>query len=182
MAFYNIRLAVYKRLLKRKWAAAGIVHQSVLLRNAEKIGILFDASDSSNFVAIQHFSDALKKEGKRVDVLGYIDAKHTIDLINHPHFNRKSLSFFFQPRGNEVDYFLEKEFDILLYVHPRFNPALFYLSLLSKARMRVGPLLNEFPLAKEAFEFMINLGQEKPDIRNLLDTYSKYLKMMDGNG
>ncbi len=182
MAFNNIRLAVYKRLLKRKLAAAGSVHQSVLLRNAQNIGILFDASDSSNFVAIQHFSDALKKEGKRVDVLGYIDAKHTIDLINHPHFNRKSLSFFFQPRGNEVDYFLEKEFDILLYVHPHFSPALFYLSLLSKARMRVGPLLNEFPMAREAFEFMINLGQEKPDIRILLDTYSKYLKMMDGNG
>ena len=182
MAFYNIRLAVYKRLLKRKWAAAGNVHHSVLLRNAEKIGILFEASDSSNFVAIQHFSDALKKDGKRVDVLGYIDAKHTIDLINHPHFNRKSVGFFFRPHGNEVDFFLGKDFDILLYVHPLFNPALFYLSLMSKARMRVGPLLNDFPLAKEAFEFMINLGEGNTDVRSLLETYSKYLKMMEGNG
>jgi|GEM_PF-827712 len=182
MAFYNIRLAIYKRLLKKKWAAAGNVHRSVLLRNAQSIGILFDASDSSNFVAIQSFSDTLKKEGKKVDVLGYIDAKHTIDLINHPHFNRRSVGFFFQPRGNEVDYFLKKKFDILLYVHPLFNPALFYLSLLSKAHMRVGPLLNDFPMAKEGFEFMINLGEKNTDIRNLLDTYSKYLKMMEGNG
>ncbi len=181
-AFQKIRTAIYKKILKRRLKTENHPHHSVLLRDAKRIGVLFDATDSSNFVAIKHMSDQWKKAGKRVDFLGFIDAKHTIDLINHPHINRSNLSFFYIPKGNEVDFFLNTPFDILLYAHNSFSPPLFYLSLFSKARMRVGPLLNEFPVAKEAFEFMINLGPDKPETQELLAIYSKYLKMMEPHG
>lgn len=181
MAFYRQRMAVYWRLLKRKQSSQNISHHSTTLEQATQIGILFKGNDPSHYVQIRNMIAPLQEEGKRVDVFAFIDGVETEEMVSHAHFNRKNVNFFYIPKGNEVSYFIQKKFDILLYAHQSFSPELVYIATLSNAKMRVGPYFDEIPDGIDTFDLLIKLEKE-PSMNELLETYFKYLKMIKANG
>lgn len=180
MALKHQRLALYWRKLRKKQQALNLAHASVTLDKAKRIGVLFKGDDPSHYVEVQHFMQPFKDEGKTAESFGYIDAKQTEELVNHPYFNKKNVNFLFMPVGNEVSYFLNKEFDILIYAHPDFCAPLFYLAALSKAKMRVGPILENIPEQVESFDLFLKFDKSN-SISEMLELYLKYLKMIRSN-
>jgi hypothetical protein len=178
MAFDRQRLAIYWRKLRNKQAAQHVQHTSVSLDRVKRIAVLFKGDDPSHYVQVQHFLQPFRDEGKTAEAFGYIDAKDTEDLVNHAYFNRKNVNFFFIPGGNEVSYFLQKEFDLLIYAHPHFCAPLYYVAALSKAKMRVGPFLDNVPTSVGSFDLFLKLDKDSSSMEGMLEMYLKYLKMI----
>lgn len=105
---------------------------------AERIGILFNASDKSEYPIVNRYIKQLIDKGIRVSALGYFE-----DKLEHPdfsfnYFNKKNVSLTFQPKGEMIDNFINTRFDILFNLYLEDNLMLSYISALSKANMRIG--------------------------------------------
>ncbi len=150
--FYQTRLKWHRRLLKKQLQRLqGPPRKRVNLQKAHAIGILFDATDLENRQTVLQYADKLKKQGKRVRLLGYFDDDTKNENFTFRHFNRHQFDFFLRPKAQTVQEFMDQNFDILMTLDP--EPQLFaeYISTLSKAPLRVGPSTENI----YAFDLMI---------------------------
>ena len=112
---------------------------STNLEEAHTIGILFNASDESQKRVILQYVDTLKKQGKKVELLGFYNTKKEIEPEGFPFFNRKNIDWFNRPNGETVEAFMKKPFDLLFNLSGTTTPPFDYIMGLSKASFRVGP-------------------------------------------
>jgi len=138
--FYQTRLKWHRRLLRKQLQRLqGPPRKRVNLQKAHAIGILFDATDLENRQTVLQYAEKLKKQGKRVRLLGYFDDDTKNENFTFRHFNRHQFDLFLRPKAQTVQEFMDQNFDILMTLDPQ--PRLFaeYISTLSRAPLRVGP-------------------------------------------
>jgi hypothetical protein len=121
-----------------------------------RIGIFFDATELSPREAVLEYAADLKKQGKKIRLLGFFDSKLENPNYTFPHFNRKNLDWAFRPKKKEVDQFLEKDFDLLLIAFPQSTFVSEYIGALTQAHLRVGPVTEH----TYAYDLMIDGGPE----------------------
>src|SRR5438045_5984489 len=100
------------------------------LADAADIGILFDASDPDKVSLVNNFADSLKKQKKRIVMLGYYDTPKRAINFNFSYFNRKDINWFLEPRGDTVKDFISKKFDVLINAYLDESLTLEYVSAL----------------------------------------------------
>lgn len=179
MLLKPIRLWLHRWRLKKRLAEHEVDHESVSLEKAQHIGILFNATDPARNVAIQHFASKYKQIDKRVEVLGFIDGSHPEEALPFPHFSRKGISWLYIPKDPAVEHFMNQRFDILLNAYTDDFPVFDYITILSKAKMRMG-LYN--PDKTECYDVMVDSREEEPALPDLLNTFERYLKMIKTHG
>lgn len=167
--------------MRRKLKSLRNPHFSVPLENATKIGVLFDASDPSHYVSINHYVSEFKNDGKRVELLGYIPSKHIEGSVSFRYFTKKEVSYFLIPKGNTIEYFITRDFDILLNIFGNQNPILEYISAFSKAKMRIGL----FGKGKtDLYDLMVDIKEmetEEIPVDGIIKHFDHYLKMIKEN-
>ena len=88
------------------------------LDTAHFIGIVYNATNPDDFKLLKKFVKYLKKIGKRVVALGYIDDKdpknHLNTRLEFRFFTKKELNWVSKPEGLEAKNFLDEHFDVLL--------------------------------------------------------------------
>lgn len=148
--------------------------KTINLADSSEIGILFDATDPDKVSLINQFADSLKKEKKHVVLLGYYDQPKRAINFNFSYFNRKNLNWHLQPKGDIVDEFLNRKFDILINAYTAENLPLEYVSAMSQAAFRMGAYNKD---KTYAYDFMVDMKGEN-DLRWLLNQYRHYLQML----
>lgn len=160
--------------LKKELKAHHVERKATSLDKANEIGILFDASDPDKVAAINHFADGLKRDKKRIVMLGFYNTPKNAINFNFSYFNQKNLNWILEPHGNTVEEFIAKKFDILINAYFSENLPLEYVSALSQASFRIGSFTKE---KTYAYDFMVDMKDER-DLQLLMKQYRHYLEML----
>ena len=152
--------------------------QFVKLGDAKTIGIVFEATQSSDFDGVKKFIQQIKDMGKNVHAIGFVDEKITpnfsyiktdIDL-----FNKKDLDFFHQLKNPYIKTFCEEEKDILIEINLGSKTPLRYIAATSKAKCKVGLHL---PQNEMMHDILIAISPEQ-GIDFYLQQVIKYLNVV----
>jgi len=150
-----------------------VPHQSFDIKNAGMIGILFEGTEMNDCKVVVDYAKSLKKEGKNVKLLAYLDSKQELDNFEFPHFEKKDLDWALRPRCEAVKSFLQQPFDILINLPKHENIPLEYIAALSNAKFRVGPLTDN----TSCYELMIEATGAK-DLKAFLNQVTFFLRQM----
>ena len=86
------------------------------------------------------YTKELRNKLKRVKLLGFFDNKINDPNFTFHYFNRKNIDWAQRPGGEFVQEFIETEFDWMFNLATKPTPQFEYISALSRARLRVGPI------------------------------------------
>lgn len=134
----KLKLRWHEFVLRKRIKRKHINHHSINIAQAKKIGILFDATQDENSIFVDNYARILRKKGKTVECLAYIDDSEEHEEVQYGHFNRKDLSWYLHPKNETANQFINTQFDILLCLFTKPVLPLEYISALSSANFRVG--------------------------------------------
>lgn len=172
----NIKNYLGNFVLKSMMKAKKSKNQFVPFDIANDIGILYNADDIQNENKVQQFATDLRNEGKKVVLMGFINAKELpakrIPQINNDYYWKGKLTFFNLPDTNKIGPFPNISFDILFNIYHDETISLQGLSVMSKAKYQLGAQMN---LATQIFDMTIDTGSNK-DVYYLAKQMEFYLK------
>jgi hypothetical protein len=155
----------YINTASRKVAACNI-------KDAESIGILFNATDQVSFEIVKELVKDLTTKKNSIDVLGFVDSKQLIDHYLYrkgfDFFTRKQLNWYYKPEAENVKIFIEKPFDLLINLSLDEPYPILYILASSMAKFKAGIFIE----GQEYLDFMIDIRKEKmamEDLRHEID-------------
>lgn len=166
--FYNSTLNKHAKFL------SNYGRKVINLTNAKSIGLLYNASNSDNVVAVTKFVELLKNNELEITSLAYLNENIKEDnRINY--FNKTNINWYEIPFGEKIDNFQKRKFDILICATTQECLPLEYLSATSKASYRVGFYQKD---KTEIYDFMINVNQQT-DLNYFFKQVYNYLKNIE---
>ncbi|MCU0442120.1 MAG: hypothetical protein MUE96_06955 [Bacteroidia bacterium] len=165
--------------LAREVKTKRIKRKLIPFSQVEHIGIVYNAALKDDELLVSKYAQALRNEGKRVFMLGYVDLKqlpHTKKfMLNSEFFWREKLNGINLPIKGKIGQFLELEFDVLMSIYREPLLPMQAVAAYSNAKYRVGPHL-EYGL--DFFDLMVDTGTEKglPFLIEQLDFYLRNIK------
>lgn len=170
----KVKSHFFETHLKQKLSQTKASRTSVEFEMAESIGILFDATEPSNRNKVIAYAQKLIKNGKKVNLLGFVNNKQKELSFSFKYFTLNEVNWKMIPQGNDVNQFINKKFNILISlcfgkIHP-----IEYISALSKANLRVGPF-SENP---NCYDLMIDTPPSK-GIDHLIKQVDFYLNRIN---
>ena len=155
--FSKFRTKTGKAVL-RKLQAKRVRRRKVFnFKTAQKIGIVFDATNPNHFNAVYGFYKELLGERKEVFMLGFVDSNEVPEKYlfkkNLFIFTRKDVNWVYKPKNTDAIRFINKEFDILIDLTLEYYFILDYIISLSLARFKVGRFHDE----RADYDMMIHM-------------------------
>jgi hypothetical protein len=147
------------------------------LDNAQKIGILFDATENSNFETVKQLVKQFSGQKVEVKALGYTHrnkkndqyiGNQQIDFIS-----RKDFNWFYQPNDPVIQQFIDTTFDVLLVLTAFDYFPVKYISQLSKSKFKTG----KSGTCDNQFELIMELN-DKCSFQELSNQTVRYLQMI----
>ena len=153
--FSRFRTSTGKAVL-RKLHAKRVRRKKVFnFKTAQKIGIVFDATNPNHFNAVYGFYKDLLADRKEVFMLGFVDGTEIPEKYlfkkNLYIFTRKDVNWVYKPKNTDAIRFINKEFDILIDLTLEYYFLLDYILTLSLARFKVGRFHDE----RKCYDMMI---------------------------
>ena len=137
------------------------------IKDAETIGILFNATHQVSFEIVKELVKNLGTKHNTIDVLGYVDSKQLIDHYLYrkgfDFFTRKQLNWYFKPETENVKAFINKPFDLLINLSLDEPYPILYILASSMAKFKAGLYVK----GQEYLDFMIDISKEKEAMENL---------------
>jgi hypothetical protein len=137
------------------------------IKDAETIGILFNATHQVSFEIVKELVKNLGTKHNSIDVLGYVDSKQLIDHYLYrkgfDFFTRKQLNWFFKPETENVKAFINKPFDLLINLSLDEPYPILYILASSVAKFKAGLFVE----GQDYLDFMIDISKEKEAMENL---------------
>lgn len=172
--FGNFKLQKELKGLKRE-------HRFLNLKDAKRIGILFDGSEEGLLKEIDYFIKSFEKNNKNITALGYWDKKEIKDnpirKFGYDYFTRSDVNWFLIPNHTIVKEFIYSDFDILINVNTENSFPLQYVAAMSKATMRVGKY---FADSSHYYDLMIYQKSPTNNLKNYFEQVNHYLNIING--
>ncbi len=153
----KIRFYFFETHLNQKLSQININRTSVEFDIAKSIGILFDATDPSSRNKVTAYAQSLIKNGKNVSLLGFVKNKQKDLSFSFKYFTLNEVNWRMIPQSAEINQFMNKKFNILINLYLGKNYPIEFISALSKANLRVGPLSDN----SNCFDLMIDIPDSK---------------------
>ncbi|MEM8906279.1 MAG: hypothetical protein AAGD05_00420 [Bacteroidota bacterium] len=150
--------------------------QSISFAEAQLIGILFEATAPAERKIALDYAETLKQKGKTVKLLAFLDEAEQQANFTFKHFSRKELDWLLRPKATQVDEFINTPFDYLINLYQSRKKPLEFISVLSKAHLRVGT----YPAEKDCFDLMIETRAEH-NLPHFVKQLDYFLKKMNSN-
>ncbi len=177
--FRKPRLAWAKGLVRRRLRKTYRNKKFNNLRNAHKIGIVWDGSNLESFRDLTAFFQLMTGKGIQVDILCYYPGTVLPDeytaLRHLSCFKRSDLSFFYLPKSEEISDFISTPYEILIDINFNNRFPLYYITALSKAEFKIG---KGGSIKQEALDMSIELD-DKNNISFYLEQVQHYLEMIN---
>jgi hypothetical protein len=147
------------------------------LDGAKTVGILFTADNAVSYDRVILFVNELtEKRNIKVLSIGYVENKKDIDQFPEQtgfrFFSAKQCNWYGRPKDHSVDYFIEKDFDILLDLNLNDTIAIDFVVGMSKAKYKVGRLKP----STRMYDMMIDVNKNNT-LDNLISQIELYLSM-----
>lgn len=173
-------LEKFKRFLYRKklrFDAKAVMdspREMINIKHAEKIGILFNATNAEDIITVTKFAESLSHITKEIGILGFQDNKEK-ELTDQRFINKLDVNWFYIPNSDKIDGFHAKKFDILICAFVEECLQLEYIAATSSAKFRVGAFSDE---TSGYFELMINTNQNQ-SLKYLLNQINHFLNVIN---
>lgn len=173
----DIRYKFYDYHLKKKLVSVADRRQSkpMNFRQADTIGILFDATKPASRVFINEYRELLINKDKQVSILGYFDDRQDHQNVIFKYFNKKDLNWYWHPTSNTAKEFAARQFDILIGLHLNPCPPLEYVAALSQAHIRVG---RYHPNREHCYDLMIDVADDY-NLKAFSEQLEEFLKRVN---
>lgn len=123
------------------------------LEEARTIAILFDATDVDKRKHILTYADKLRKQGKQVSVLGFISTVDKEATFSFNFFTLRNIDWVQRPKGEQVEQWRKREYDVLICLFPETNRFTEYLALHGRAGLKIGPVATN----KACYDLMLDM-------------------------
>jgi len=133
-----------------------ITRYPVSFEQARTVGLLFDATDLLNRNVVRQYAEELKNKGKEVTLFAFLQENEKNSNFAFKHFTKKDLNWFQYPNEEAINGFINQPFDFLINLYLDQQPALEYVSGLSKAHLRVGPYSEKL----HCYDLMIDTARQ----------------------
>lgn len=144
------------------------------------VALLFNATNQQDFDLVKRYVHYLKEEKKKVKAIGYFDAsklpEFSYSRVEYAFFDNRDLNWHLKPLGNEIDDFINKEFDLLIDLNIFNDFPLYYIAVLSKAKFKIG----RYKEKTNAYDLMIEFPGDK-GIKYFLRNIDHYLLQINQN-
>jgi len=173
----NIFQKISYYLLERK-ALKIVRNVSVCnFKKAKSALILIDGLAKDNSNVINQFLIFLKENSIEYSQIVYFNNKEIVDgdKGNGEYlFSKKNLNWLGNPKHQEINLLLQKEYDLLLDFSIKKYFFFKYIAILSRAKFKIG-LFSE---SHQYYDFMINLG-EKVNLKSFIGDVKHYLSNLN---
>lgn len=164
--------------IKKELSKLDQTHEAVGFDEAKKIGILYDATDASNFEIVKAYVKNVRSRQKEILALGFVDRKvlpsNQYAQYGLDFFTRKHLDWQMIPHHKIVTNFMAEKFDILINLTSNACFPLRYIAALSHARFRVGQFDRKNMMC---YEMMIDTKGEN-GIKLFIEEVENYLRQI----
>ena len=112
------------------------------LSGANRITLLFDATDPKDIIKIKELVKLLSPGKELVSAMGFVNEKDKsfehMSTLHFDFFSNEDLNWYGKPQGMIIDNFLKEEYDILIDLTLREFYPLTYMAVASPAKFKVG--------------------------------------------
>lgn len=165
--FHNIKTFAGERILSNQLRMLERVPEVCTLKEAETIGIIYNATEYVSFEIIRNLVKDLTHDSKKVMVLGYVDSKNLIDNYLYrkgfDFFSKNELNWYNKPVSPLVDQFIQEPFDLLINLSLDDHYPIRYITSLSAARFKTG----RYTPDDLCLDLMIDIEKEKQTMQAL---------------
>lgn len=131
-----------KKLLEHRTTKLAVANDSpretVGYQEAHRVGILFTQIDRPKYQAIRNLAKQLKKDGKQVDVLCFLNKNGENYDFLYNYITSRDVSMLGKMHAGAAITFAEQEFDYLFYLDIKSNIYLQNILAMSRAKCRIG--------------------------------------------
>lgn len=178
--FRVIRLNIGKIILSRRSVKVRRKVSYSNINNIKSIGIVWDASVPKDFGVLTEFYHKMNERNINLIILGYYPGKELPNQYTALRYfsciRKKELSYFYIPKSEEAEIFINEMFDVVIDINFEKLFPLTYISTLSRAGFKVGLSDSEFNC--NTFDLMIEL--KKPvSLSDYLTNVIHYLEMIN---
>ncbi len=178
--FRSYRLKIGNSILGKKYAKTRRKIFYTDISNIKKIGIVWDATKTGDFISLSKFHQQMQERNVDVKIIGYHPGKELPDQYTAIRFlsciRRNELSFFYLPVSTEADVFINSGFDVLIDINFDKVFPLQCITTLSSASFKVGLFNSETDTS--TFDLMMEI--KKPvQVENYLTQVIHYLEMIN---
>ncbi len=177
--FKGIRIKRGRKILRQKASDIRRGKFAGNINSIKSIGIVWDASEDSEFRFLAQFHQSMADRGINVNIIGYYPGKILPDRLTAIRYlwciKKEDLNFFYLPVCEEAKKFIKIPFDVLIDMNFNNILPLEYITALSPASLKIG-LFND-GLNSNFFDLMLDI--KKPaDPREYLSNVIHYLEMI----
>ena len=148
--------------------------------DVRSIGVVFDFDNEEGLQNLIQYADYLKKQGKAVKVIGFINAKEVPPWANTKTnieiYCKTNLNFIGEPQG--VSTFLSEPFDWLVAIDNGENIQIEYMTALSVASCKFCREVSEHEFKN--FDFQLKIPRDN-DVRGYFEYIKDYTYQLTGN-
>ncbi len=149
------------------------------IKDAETIGIIFDATNPINFEVVKKMVKNISTKKNSIEVLGYLDHKEMIDHYLYrkgfDFFTRSQLNWFQKPMGKNVESFIKKPYDLLIDLSLENPFPIQYITAFSKSYFKTG----KYAPGIDYLDLMIDIEKEKEEMLNLRSELEKDIEIKE---
>jgi hypothetical protein len=170
----KLRSKFFQNNLRKALQENRFMRRSMGIEEARSVGILFNAANPAERQIALRFASKMKAIGKKVQVLGFFNQKlKKEESYEFPHFTVKEVDFAHTPKGQEILDFMSRKFDLLFTLtQEKFLP-LEYISALSKATFRVGPITEN----TDSYDLMVDT-KKRGDLEHFIRQVEHFLNKL----
>ncbi len=175
----TIRIRLGQMHILSELKKARFKREVVSFDEANKIGLLYDATDEKDSEAIKNYVKTVRSTFKKdILAMGFVDkkvlpasqfAQYGLDF-----FTKKDLNYKMIPTDPIVRNFINEKFDILINLNSGKCFPLRYISAMSRARFRVGRYLKS---DIDYYDMMVQMKGE-PSIKVVIEEIEHFLKQL----
>ena len=140
------------------------------IEEAKSIGILFDATDVDYRKKTLAYADNLRKQGKKVNTLGFIATVDKEATFSFDFFTLRQIDWAQRPKGESISHWLEHDFEVLICLFPQSAKFTEYLALHTRAGLKIGPVANN----ASCYDLMLDMSP-KSTPQQIIQQYEQIL-------
>lgn len=149
------------------------------LATARSIGIVFRLDSEAMYHIVHDLTRNLQKKGKEVKAVAYVPEKITtvsiLPILSFDFIYKDDLNWFGKPKGDRIDEFMKRPFDLLLDLSQEDVFPLRYIVTRSVALCKTGRNTEE---NRDVLDIMISTGEDQ-DLRDFIENITHYLTLIE---
>ena len=180
--FRKIRSLIGLHYFRKELENTGRDRKLTNLRDAKKIGILYNLDEVPDYDVVAEFVSRLQHDRKEVKALGYVKNKNLISRflpkLSYDFFSGKDMNWFYKPVKDKVMDFIQKDFDLLIDLDMKDSLPLKYISGLSMSMCRIGRYSEE---STSCYDLMLDVNPSTP-VNEFIRQITHYLTIINNDG